>query len=66
MCFFYIFALYNFSGYANEVGEAFRALTPLWFVRSTYGVSSAYVVADTYDKAKRMSKVSSINFLYFS
>ncbi|XP_071537515.1 uncharacterized protein [Panulirus ornatus] len=43
-------------GYANEVGEAFRALTPLWFVRSTYGVASAYVVADTYDKTKRMSK----------
>ncbi|KAK7068107.1 Mitochondrial fission process protein 1 [Halocaridina rubra] len=43
-------------GYANEVGEAFRALTPLWFVRSTYGVASAYVVADTYDKSSKMSK----------
>ncbi|XP_045123379.1 mitochondrial fission process protein 1-like isoform X2 [Portunus trituberculatus] len=43
-------------GYANEVGESFRALTPLWFVRSTYGVASAYVVADTYDKATKMSK----------
>ncbi|XP_045593967.2 mitochondrial fission process protein 1 [Procambarus clarkii] len=43
-------------GYANEVGESFRALTPLWFVRATYGVSSAYVVADTYDKAKKISK----------
>ncbi|XP_066944251.1 mitochondrial fission process protein 1 isoform X1 [Macrobrachium rosenbergii] len=43
-------------GYANEVGEAFRALTPLWFVRSTYGVASAYVIADTYDKSSKMSK----------
>lgn len=43
-------------GYANEVGESFRALTPIWFVRATYGVSSAYVVADTYDKASKMSK----------
>ncbi|XP_076044518.1 mitochondrial fission process protein 1 [Oratosquilla oratoria] len=43
-------------GYANEVGEAFRALTSKLFVYSTYGVSSAYVVADTYDKAKKMSK----------
>ncbi|KAK4321717.1 hypothetical protein Pmani_007514 [Petrolisthes manimaculis] len=43
-------------GYANEVGEAFRALTPIWFVRSTYGVASCYVVADTYDKANKMSK----------
>ena len=46
-----------FTGYANEVGEAFRALTPLWFVRSTYGVASAYVVADTYDKSSKMGKV---------
>lgn len=45
-------------GYANEVGEAFRALTPLWFVRSTYGVASAYVIADTYDKSTKMSKVN--------
>ena len=44
-------------GYANEVGEAFRSLTPLWFVRSTYGVASCYVVADTYDKAQKMRKV---------
>ncbi|MCL4131389.1 UNVERIFIED_CONTAM: hypothetical protein GTU68_045652, partial [Idotea baltica] len=45
------------SGYANEVGEAFRALTPLWFVRSTYGVASIYVLADTYDKSSKISKV---------
>jgi len=43
-------------GYANEVGEAFRALTPRWFVHSTYGVASVYVLADTYDKATKMSK----------
>lgn len=45
-------------GYANEVGEAFRSLTSVWFVRSTYGVASAYVVADTYDKSSKMNKAS--------
>ncbi|CAL4098729.1 unnamed protein product [Meganyctiphanes norvegica] len=43
-------------GYANEVGEAFRALTPKWFVHSTYGVASVYVLADTYDKSMKMKK----------
>lgn len=44
-------------GYANEVGEAFRALVSVSFVRATYGVASAYVLADTYDKGVKMSKV---------
>uniref|UniRef100_A0A6A7G993 Mitochondrial fission process protein 1 n=1 Tax=Hirondellea gigas TaxID=1518452 RepID=A0A6A7G993_9CRUS len=43
-------------GYANEVGESFRSLTPVSFVRATYGVASVYVVADTYDKAAKMNK----------
>ncbi|XP_018013680.1 mitochondrial fission process protein 1 [Hyalella azteca] len=44
-------------GYANEVGESFRALTSPWFVRATYGVSGLYVVADTTDKATKMARV---------
>lgn len=44
-------------GYANEVGEAFRALIHVRWVRASYGVASAYVLADTYDKAAKMSKV---------
>jgi len=46
----------RFLGYANEVGEAFRALVSVGFVRATYGVASAYVLADTADKATKMSK----------
>ena len=34
-------------GYANEVGESFRLITPPWFVRATYGVAFAYVLGDT-------------------
>ena len=41
-------------GYANEVGEAFRALVSVKFVIGTYGVASAYVLADTYDKASKV------------
>jgi len=46
-------------GYANEVGEAFRSMTSVTFVRATYAVASAYVLADTYDKANKMSLVPS-------
>ena len=44
--------LLRYCGYANEVGEAFRALTPKIFVHSTYVVASAYVLADATDKGK--------------
>eukprot|EP00968_Pinguiococcus_pyrenoidosus_P022598 scaffold3307_cov265-Pinguiococcus_pyrenoidosus.AAC.24 len=44
-------------GYANEVGEAFRYQLPGWVLPS-YGVSIAYVLADTHDK---YSKDSSAN-----
>ncbi|KAK9751946.1 Mitochondrial 18 KDa protein (MTP18) [Popillia japonica] len=38
-------------GYVNEVGESFRAkIGPKW-VLASYGVSTAYVVADTIDKS---------------
>merc|ERR1719411_2248571 len=46
----------RYAGYANEVGEAFRALVSVGFVRATYGVASAYVLPDTADKATKMSK----------
>ena len=42
-------------GYSNEVGEAFRALVHVNWVRASYGLASAYVLADTNDKAKRMA-----------
>lgn len=32
-------------GYANEVGEAFRALVSVNWVRLSYGVASCYVVS---------------------
>lgn len=41
---------YFFSGYANEVGEAFRPLVHKYWVHSSYGIASLYVLADTADK----------------
>jgi len=48
--------LLRYAGYANEVGEAFRALTPKVFVHGTYVVASAYVLADATDKAIKANK----------
>ncbi|CAB1332737.1 unnamed protein product [Coregonus sp. 'balchen'] len=36
----------RFLGYANEVGEAFRALVPVSAVWATYAVATVYVSAD--------------------
>ncbi|KAH7985649.1 hypothetical protein HPB51_026783 [Rhipicephalus microplus] len=46
-----------FSGYANEVGEAFRSLVHVNVVRLSYAVASAYVVVDTADKVLKADKV---------
>lgn len=46
----------RYLGYANEVGEAFRALVHVNWVKLSYGVASAYVLADTNDKAQKMSR----------
>jgi len=35
-----------FSGYANEVGEAFRSFIPRSLVQASYGVASFYALAD--------------------
>lgn len=43
-------------GYANEVGEAFRALVSVKWVMASYGVASAYVLADTVDKAGKTKR----------
>lgn len=48
-----------FLGYANEVGEAFRPSVHVSWVRLSYGIASAYVLADTLDKTLKMSKVCS-------
>lgn len=50
-------------GYANEVGEAFRALVNVKLVYASYGVASAYVLADTYDKASKVKKAPLIAWL---
>uniref|UniRef100_A0A8C7U6G2 Mitochondrial fission process protein 1 n=1 Tax=Oncorhynchus mykiss TaxID=8022 RepID=A0A8C7U6G2_ONCMY len=39
--------------YANEVGEAFRALVPVSAVWATYAVATVYVSADAVDKGKK-------------
>lgn len=43
----------RFLGYANEVGEAFRALVPVSAVWASYAVATAYVTADAVDKGKK-------------
>jgi len=40
-------------GYANEVGEAFRSMVHVNFVRLSYVISTAYVCADTLDKSQK-------------
>ncbi|CAK1589992.1 unnamed protein product [Parnassius mnemosyne] len=46
----------RYLGYANEVGESFRSMVPLRVVQASYGVASAYVLADTVDKSWKMFK----------
>ncbi|XP_034565734.1 mitochondrial fission process protein 1 isoform X1 [Notolabrus celidotus] len=43
----------RFLGYANEVGEAFRALVPKSAVLGSYAVATVYVTADAVDKGKK-------------
>ncbi len=45
------------AGYANEVGEAFRALVPVSLVWGSYAVATAYVTADAVDKGKKAAVV---------
>ncbi|KAL8575871.1 hypothetical protein ACOMHN_014876 [Nucella lapillus] len=42
--------LIRYLGYANEVGEAFRALVKVRWVWLSYGVASSYVLADAVHK----------------
>ncbi|CAL9683460.1 unnamed protein product [Knipowitschia caucasica] len=46
----------RFLGYANEVGEAFRALVPVSLVWGTYAVATCYVTADAIDKGKKAAE----------
>ncbi|XP_049838519.1 mitochondrial fission process protein 1 [Schistocerca gregaria] len=44
-------------GYTNEVGESFRPLIHVKWVYLSYGIASAYVVADTTDKTYKVFKI---------
>ncbi|KAF2878992.1 hypothetical protein ILUMI_27174 [Ignelater luminosus] len=44
----------RYLGYSNEVGEAFRSIIGAKLVWSTYGLATAYVLADTFSKTKEM------------
>ncbi|XP_056384637.1 mitochondrial fission process protein 1 isoform X2 [Hyla sarda] len=48
----------RYLGYANEVGESFRALVPKSLVWATYGVATAYVTADAADKGRKAAKAN--------
>ena len=56
--------IFILSGYANEVGEAFRAQVHVNVVRASYGVASAYVVADAISKGKEAALVWTIIIQY--
>uniref|UniRef100_A0A452HT55 Mitochondrial fission process protein 1 n=1 Tax=Gopherus agassizii TaxID=38772 RepID=A0A452HT55_9SAUR len=43
----------RYLGYANEVGESFRAIVPISLVWASYGVATTYVMADAIDKGKK-------------
>lgn len=51
----------RFLGYANEVGEAFRALVPVSAVWGSYAVATAYVTADAVDKGKKAAQAHGDN-----
>uniref|UniRef100_A0A8C0FYZ9 Mitochondrial fission process protein 1 n=1 Tax=Chelonoidis abingdonii TaxID=106734 RepID=A0A8C0FYZ9_CHEAB len=48
----------RYLGYANEVGESFRAIVPISLVWASYGVATTYVMADAIDKGKKAAVVS--------
>uniref|UniRef100_F1LC47 Mitochondrial fission process protein 1 n=1 Tax=Ascaris suum TaxID=6253 RepID=F1LC47_ASCSU len=48
-------------GYANEVGESFRALVSVNLVRLSYVVAFGYVCADTVDKSRKSFRVRYLN-----
>nr|XP_020656531.1 mitochondrial fission process protein 1 isoform X1 [Pogona vitticeps] len=43
----------RYLGYANEVGESFRAIVPVSLVWASYGMATVYVTADAVDKGKK-------------
>ena len=45
-------------GYANEVGEAFRSLVHVRWVRFSYVVASTYVCADAASKGSEAAEVN--------
>jgi hypothetical protein len=49
---------YN-AGYANELGESFKAFLPRSAYIGSYIVSSTYVMADAYDKGQKEHQVRS-------
>ncbi|VDO36116.1 unnamed protein product, partial [Brugia timori] len=51
----------RFLGYANEVGEAFRAWVPTNAVRISYVVAMGYVFSDTADKSRKTYQLNYLN-----
>ncbi|EJW82784.1 hypothetical protein WUBG_06307 [Wuchereria bancrofti] len=51
----------RFLGYANEVGEAFRAWVPANAVRISYVIAMGYVFSDTADKSRKTYQLNYLN-----
>lgn len=55
-----------FTGYTNEVGEAFRPLIHKNLVNLSYAAATVYVLADVRDKVVKMKSVRSIIYICFA
>lgn len=47
---------FHSKGYANEVGESFRAMISVNTVRASYAVAFGYVLLDCFDKVNKSLK----------
>ncbi|KAH3870792.1 mitochondrial fission process protein 1-like [Dreissena polymorpha] len=46
----------RYLGYANEIGESFRSQIHVNYVRATYGLATAYVIADAIHRGGQAAK----------
>lgn len=53
----YLLLLFHILGYANEIGEALRGHIGGTWVSYTYMIAAAYILGDTFSKARRVYEV---------
>ncbi|KAK9876067.1 hypothetical protein WA026_011176 [Henosepilachna vigintioctopunctata] len=55
----------RYLGYANEIGESFRAIIGKRWVNISYGIATLYVIADAVDKTYKSHKIYKHHPKYF-